>query len=213
MNLPLQHFVVLGDSVSAGIGDPVAGVPAASAFDVVAAALQHVHPAMLYTNLAERGLLIAEVRERQLEAALSLRPGLVSVIAGGNDILKGLWDVQNYEAQLEAMLAAFTARQVQVITATWFNPTLHRSLPAEQRSRLVSQLQEGNEVTRRLSQQYGTLLVEFWEQSIGGQARFWSQDGKHPNALGYREIAAQLLAALEQRSELLASRPRVGGTA
>lgn len=194
----LRHFVVLGDSISEGIGDTVDNEPVVSAFDLVAATLRRTHPDIQYTNLAERGLLVAEVRERQLAQALELNPDLVSVIAGANDALKGRWDVHSYEEHLGAMLAALTAQRARVFTATWPNFTLRLSLPAERQVRLSRQLQEGNEVTRRLSQQYGTVLVDFWEHSVDRERGFWSRDGIHPNTLGYREIAELFLAIHDQ---------------
>ena len=49
-------------------------------------------PACAYANLAVRGCRARDVRHRQLDAALALRPDLASVVVGMNDLLRHDYD-------------------------------------------------------------------------------------------------------------------------
>ena len=60
----------------------------------------------------------AKYAAQQLELALALLPDLVSVVTGGNDILKGYWNGPHYEAEIAAMLEELTATGATVLTAT-----------------------------------------------------------------------------------------------
>ena len=84
---PWHHFVAIGDSFTEGIGDSVDGFAKLGAVDRIAAALKQSNPDLRYTNLAQRGLVVTEIREQQLDTALRLDPDLVSVVAGANDIM------------------------------------------------------------------------------------------------------------------------------
>ncbi|MBK8834875.1 MAG: hypothetical protein IPO29_08425 [Anaerolineae bacterium] len=81
MNMhPWHHYVALGDSFTEGVGDPVEGFEMLGAMDRLAAALRQSNPALQVTNLAKRGLVLAEIRDQQLAPALGLKPDFVSVV-------------------------------------------------------------------------------------------------------------------------------------
>lgn len=196
-----QHFVASGDSLTEGIGDGVDRIKGFGWADLFYQHLSKENPGLQYTNLARRGLVAAEVREAQLTQALALQPDLISVIAGGNDILKGKWSPDAFEAEMEIMFKALTATGATVLTATMpdfqFLP-----VPPRIKERLTGNIMEANEIIRDLSRRYNLRCGEGWNEPATFNREFWSADGVHPNSYGYTVLAQTMLAALKTRSIL-----------
>ncbi|MDN6332471.1 MAG: SGNH/GDSL hydrolase family protein, partial [Micrococcaceae bacterium] len=83
-------MVSLGDSFTEGIGDPDPQSPGGHRgwADRVAEQLSRQAEDFAYANLAIRGRLLDQIHEEQLEPALELRPDLITICAGGNDVLR-----------------------------------------------------------------------------------------------------------------------------
>src|SRR5882757_10711732 len=113
---PWCRFVVIGDSMAAGVGDDVPGYPSGGWAATVALVLRRVHPDLAYLNLGERDRYAAEVREQQLPPALAFRPDLAVVLAGGNDFLRRRFDVDVMAAEIDAMVGALRDRGSDVVT-------------------------------------------------------------------------------------------------
>lgn len=213
-----RYFVALGDSFTEGVGDPVetssrsslhtSEIPLRSAHDWLALWMQAANPGMQYTNFAERGLRVAEVRTQQMQRALNLQPDFVSIVAGANDCLRGPFSPERLRAELELLLGAFHSIGARIFTATLPNFMLHLELPSGMRQRLLRNLEAANAIIREQAGYYGAIFFDFWESDLNHRAELWSEDGVHPNALGYLETArsvAPLLRAhgIEVQEELL----------
>ncbi|MCC7127666.1 MAG: SGNH/GDSL hydrolase family protein, partial [Microbacteriaceae bacterium] len=87
---PWSRYVAIGDSFTEGIGDPEPRSPGGNRgwADRVAEVLSAKTDDFAYANLAIRGRLLQQIFDEQVEPALELRPDLVTVSAGGNDILR-----------------------------------------------------------------------------------------------------------------------------
>src|ERR1700744_2412460 len=82
-------FAALGDSFTEGVGDPCAsGAGCRGWADRFAEELASQRPGLRYANLAIRGKLVSEVLDEQVPLAIAMRPDLVSLAAGGNDMLR-----------------------------------------------------------------------------------------------------------------------------
>jgi len=84
----IDAFVAIGDSFTEGLEDPDPGGGFRGWADRVAGVLSAQRPGFRYANLAIRGKLLGEVVAEQLPRAVELAPDLVSLAAGGNDILR-----------------------------------------------------------------------------------------------------------------------------
>ena len=82
-------FVALGDSFTEGVGDRDERLPngVRGWADRVAEKLAKAEPGWKYANLAIRSKRLRHIISEQLEPALAMRPTLVTLYAGGNDIL------------------------------------------------------------------------------------------------------------------------------
>jgi lysophospholipase L1-like esterase len=82
-----RRHVAVGDSLSEGLGDPLPDRGVRGWATLFAEHLREVAPELEFTNLAVRGHRTRDAIRRQLPAALELRPDLVTVFIGGNDVL------------------------------------------------------------------------------------------------------------------------------
>lgn len=192
-----KHFVAIGDSFTAGIGDEVEGVELKS-WAVSFAEL--FSPALPVTNLAKRGLIAKEIREQQLEQALSLKPDLVSIIAGANDVLKGRWNKEEYKEEMTKMVQAFSESGATIIIANLPNFTLRIPMPEEKKRAVQKQLEEANEVIESIRQSYEVIFFDMWSHPMATDPVYISADYVHPNSKGYQEIAQYVHEQVMQES-------------
>src|SRR5688572_26677286 len=104
---PWTRYVALGDSFTEGIGDPeprsVGGHRGWA--DRVAEVLSSQTDDFAYANLAIRGRLLQQILDEQIEPALELKPDLVTISAGGNDIIRPGTDPDDVAARFETGIA------------------------------------------------------------------------------------------------------------
>jgi lysophospholipase L1-like esterase len=100
---PWSRYVAIGDSFTEGIGDPEPLSPGGSRgwADRVAEVLSQQTDDFSYANLAIRGRLLRQILDEQVEPALILRPDLITISAGGNDIIRPNTDPDDVAARLE----------------------------------------------------------------------------------------------------------------
>jgi lysophospholipase L1-like esterase len=197
---PWHHFVALGDSFTEGVGDSVDGFARLGAVDRLAAALRQSNPDLRYTNLAQRGLVVAEVRGQQLEPALALKPDLVSVVAGANDILTGRFSADRWEEEFRTLYQALTQAGATIIAANLPAFPILRALKEPLQTRVMNNIARGNSVIERLATEYQVILVDAWTVSQQTERPDWSEDGVHLNSRGYFKFAKEILGILEQRT-------------
>jgi len=197
---PWHHYVALGDSFTEGGGDPAEGFDMLGAMDRLAAALRQSNPALQVTNLAKRGLVLAEIREQQLEPALGLKPDFVSVVGGANNILSGRFDSARFEDEFESLLAPLTASGARVCTGTLPNFPIIATLREPLQTRLRRNLERGNAIIARVAARHGAILVDAWGASLRADPADWSADNLHLNARGYFNFAAEIVRSIEEQA-------------
>ena len=85
----IGSFVALGDSFTEGLDDRLSDQQGYRGWaDRLAEMLAERRPGLRYANLAVRGKRLAEVATEQLPQAIAMAPDLVSLAAGGNDLLR-----------------------------------------------------------------------------------------------------------------------------
>jgi lysophospholipase L1-like esterase len=194
MPASVNSYAAIGDSFTEGMGDERPdGTPRGWA-DLVAAALAHAADGpMGYANLAIRGRLLSPILDQQLPAAIALRPQLVSINGGGNDILRPRVSIAAVADRL--VHAALTAHEagIRTLVVSGGNPTRHLPLGAalEKRGDALA-----DAVRTRLA---GTdvLFVDNWFDARLPELQYWSVDRLHLNARGHAIAASNVLATLE----------------
>jgi lysophospholipase L1-like esterase len=199
---PWHHYVAMGDSFTEGVGDSVDGFAKLGAMDRITAALRQANPDLRYTNLAKRGLLVAEIREQQLETALRLKPDFVSVVAGANDIMTGQFSATLWEEEFGILYEALAQTGAAVIAVNLPEFPVLRTLQAPLQARVKSNIARGNDIVQRLAAQYQVILVDAWASSQRSDPEDWSEDGVHLNSRGYFKFAQETLKVIEQQTGL-----------
>lgn len=187
-------YVALGDSFTAG-REAVEGERWA---DRLARSLRGANPRLSYRNLAVDGADSAAVLE-QVEAAVELRPDLVTVICGANDVLlTPRPDVGGYEERFSEILRRIreAVPEAAVLTATAPESWHFMELRPRTRTRLVQALSELNDTTRRVAARHRVLCLEVERHpGLTDRANF-SADGLHPSALGHERAAQEIALSL-----------------
>jgi EmrB/QacA subfamily drug resistance transporter len=193
---PFKRFVVVGDSVAEGVGDPTPGYEHLGWADRVA---RGIGPNAEYLNLGKRYLLAAEVRATQLERALEFRPDLAAVVCGGNDLMQANYDPVAVERDVDAIVAALRAAGSEVIMIAPFDITLTELLPDEYKPTWRSLIERLGALTETVARRHGAMLVDFRDHPAGPEPSIYSTDRIHLNARGHAICAAHTLSALGQR--------------
>jgi lysophospholipase L1-like esterase len=186
----IGSFVAIGDSFTEGLYDPGPDGRFRGWADRVADAMAQQRPGFRYANLAIRGKLLDEVLTEQLPRAVELAPDLVSLAAGGNDILRGS-DVDVLAAHFEPAVAKLQAAGCRVVIFTGFDP---RVFPVIRwlRGRIAAY----NMHLRGIADDYGCDLVDLWSMRVLNDTRAWSPDRLHLAAEGHRRVALRTCEVL-----------------
>jgi lysophospholipase L1-like esterase len=195
-----KRLVALGDSFTEGVGDDDPARPngVRGWADRVAEQFTAREPGFRYANLAIRGRLLDRVLAEQLEPAVALEPDLVTLCAGGNDLLRPKVDIDALAERCDKAVARLAGTGATVVLFTGVDGVedpLFRKL----RGRTAIY----NEHTRVIAARHGALLVDLWAMRQLRDRRMWSADRLHLNPLGHTEVAIAVLDALGEPHDLL----------
>jgi lysophospholipase L1-like esterase len=192
---PWRRVAVVGDSIAAGTGDPVDGYLDASWADRLVAALRAGCGDVDHLNLGVPGLLAAEVREQQLDAALAFQPDLAVVSAGPNDMLRRTFDPAAVEGEVEAIVGTLAASGCLVVTFGLLDLSATSFVPDAMRAGLHDRIATLNRTTEAITRRHGGIHVDYFEHPAIDDSLF-SADMIHPNRRGHACIVTQLVHAL-----------------
>ena len=193
-------YVALGDSTVEGIG---ASSPSAGYVARLHARLRTVYPRASVVNLGLGGATSADVVADQLERAVLLRPQLVTVSIGPNDIT-GHVPVKDYERNVQTMFRRLTDETAAVVVANLL-PDLAitpRFRGREAASAVGELTVRFNETLARVARQYGVEVVDLYQASraeLPVRPELIAADGYHPSDLGYARWAELLWSGVERR--------------
>lgn len=186
------RFVALGDSQTEGLNDGADDTGFRGWADRFAEHLAAVNPELHYANLAVRGRLTRDVLADQLPAALALRPDLVSVVVGMNDVLRVNTDLSDVLGDLDTIYARLTDEGITVVTTTF--PAISKIAPMAKR--LEPRALRLNDAIRSAATKYDLVLVDLHGAEAMTDLRYWSADRIHASSLGHAAFAAAGAEAL-----------------
>ncbi|MFI1374777.1 SGNH/GDSL hydrolase family protein [Streptomyces longwoodensis] len=188
------RFVALGDSLAEGVGDPTGdgrrGWAALLADGLGAGPATPVR----FTNLAVSGAQTRDVLERQLPAALGLRPEVAAVVVGVNDTLRRTFDIHAVAARLDRVYGALAGQDAVLLTACLPDPGGVLGLPDAPARRQ----QAVNTAMHALSERYGAVHLHAAEGAWVTDRALWSADRLHPGERGHRHLALRFQALLAE---------------
>lgn len=188
------RYVALGDSFTEGVGDPDPLLPngVRGWADRVAERLAKAEPGWQYANLAIRSKRLRHVLTEQLEPALAFAPTLVTLYAGGNDVMDAGTTMTQVLTQYEALVSRLVASGALVVLFTGYDVPLPPPLMIFRRRNHVY-----NDGVREIAERYGCLLIDYWAFDGFDDRRFWAADRMHLSKAGHKLLASRVLDALE----------------
>jgi len=198
-----RTFVALGDSFTEGVGDPDPRRPgqllgwADRTASALAADAARSGAEFGYANLAIRGRKLPAIIEEQLEPALALRPDLVSIHGGGNDVLRPKVDLDTLAARYDEAIGRLTASGAHVLMFTIADPGANSVFKLIRGRTAIF-----NEWAREIAEKHGATLVDMWRIRGWKVAEVMDEDRLHLNAVGHQAIAIAALDALGVQHEL-----------
>jgi lysophospholipase L1-like esterase len=179
-----RSCVALGDSFTEGLNDRAPGGGYRGWADRFADLLAAEQPGLRYANLAIRGKLLGEVAAEQVPRAVELRPDLVSIAAGGNDILRPGSDPDLLAQTFDTAVASLRGAGCRVLLFTGFDPSAFPVIRM-----LRGKVAIYNMHLRTIAEARDCVLVDLWRMQVLGDRRMWSADRLHLNTEGHRRVA------------------------
>ena len=181
---PERHILAFGDSLFAGYG----------------VGLENSYPTDLERALRERGINAQMINAavsgetsgagaKRLAFALDaqdVKPDLVLLELGGNDMLRGLSPAQT-RANFESMLGELRDREIPVVLMGMRAPPNYG--PEYQ--------QDFDNLYPELAEEYGATLVPFWLESIYQDPSLFQDDRIHPTNEGIDRLVAATVDRIE----------------
>ena len=196
---PWSRYVAIGDSFTEGIGDPEPRSRGGNRgwADRVAETLSTRTDNFSYANLAIRGRLLQQIIDEQVEAALLLRPDLVTISAGGNDIIRPGTDPDDIAVRLEAVVDRLRSTSATVVL---FNGPDIGMTPVLRRVRGKTAIY--NENLRAIAKRHDAIVADMWALRELKDPRMWAPDRLHFSPIGHHTIARMVLEAIGVDNEL-----------
>lgn len=184
----LQRYVALGDSLTEGLCD-TSRVPAGQFrgwADRLALLLASTTPGTMpfeYANLAVRSRRVRDLGAVQVPRALELRPDLVSILMGHNDLVGHGADPVGLARELEVQVRRLRDAGCEVLLVTPFLPRRAAArLFAKRFARYASEL-------RRIAADTGCVLLDLDLHPAIGDASMWADDKVHLRSGGHRFVS------------------------
>lgn len=184
-------FVAIGDSFTEGLNDPAPGGGYRGWADRLAGLIAAEHPGLQYANLAVRGKLIRQIAAEQVPAALAMSPGLVSLAAGGNDIIRPGGDPDTLAEIFDAAVVRLRASGARVLMFTGADLV---GFPVMRllRGRIAAY----NMHLRSIADARGCDLVDLWSMRFLRELGAWSPDRLHLTSQSHQRVALRAAEVL-----------------
>lgn len=190
--VPWRSYVALGDSLTEGLEDrDAAGEPIGWADRLAQHLADRAGRPIQYANLAIRGRLLRPILDEQVEPALALKPDLVSIWGGGNDMLRPDADPDAMAAAVEAAVVRFRAAGADVLIGLGVDA---KDSPIIKLTRNRTAIYNINLVG--IAGRHGAHIIDAWSMRSLHDWRMWHDDRLHLNAAGHARLAQAALVGL-----------------
>ena len=187
-------YVALGDSLTAGQGARHGYV------ERLYERLAREHPGAVLHNLGSSGATTADVLRLQLPRVAKLRPALVTLAIGTNDLTEGT-SADQLLSNLETIVAALRATGATVVVTNLPAVGLAPAVPSHYRAQIDGLVRSGNSALAALCRKNQAALFDLYALSkaeIPRHPEYFSWDGYHPSDDGYERWAQAMWPVVQQ---------------
>jgi hypothetical protein len=135
--------------------------------------------------------MLREIVTEQIPITVAARPDLVTICAGGNDLIVPGRDVDDLAEQFEQAVLDLRRAGCEVVIFTGPDP---RKQPVVRRIRAKVAIYNGH--LHAIADRQGAMLVDLWAMTPLVDVRVWSDDRLHFSAEGHRRIALRTAEVL-----------------
>lgn len=187
--LPVRRFVALGDSLTEGLCDPGPDGQLRGWADRLAHLLAG-EDGMDYANLAVRSRRVAELCDEQVTRAVAMRPDLVSILIGANDLVRIGANTAALAARVESAVAQLRSTGASVVLVTPF-------LPHRRAARILTgRFGRFATALAGIAARQGAVLVDTDLMDAWADPASWGPDLVHLSSAGHRLLAYQVASTL-----------------
>lgn len=186
------RLVSLGDSFSCGEGVGLRVDLAATWAGLLAAAL----PGARWTPLAAPGARTRDVRDRQLPAALAVRPDLATLLVGLNDVIRSGFDADAVGSDLHQIVTTLQATGCSVLLARLHDPGALLRLAGPMRRAVMVRVTAVNAAVDEISSRTKSPVFDLALIDALAEQSSWAVDRLHPSPAGHHEMARAAACAL-----------------
>lgn len=177
-----RRYIALGDSLTEGLCDPAPDGALRGWADRLALLLA-AQGGLHYANFAVRSKRVRDVSGLQLTRALELRPDLVSILIGANDLVKRRVDVAVLAAELEGAVRQLREIGADVLLVTPFLPGRRAASLYTRRFSAFATALTG------IAARTGALLIDTDLHPALAERPNWGEDLVHLSSRGHRFLA------------------------
>jgi len=187
----IRSYVAIGDSITEGLDDPNPDGTYRGFADRLAEHLSTRTPGFRYANLAVRGRRIHHIFGEQLEQTLDFAPDLVTVHAGGNDVLRPNTDLDQLALRYERGIRRLLDAGIRVVMLSGHDTGWVPVLRVYRGRIAVFSMH-----LRAIAERNGVDIVDLWALDALNDPRAWSVDRLHFNSAGHQIVAARIAELL-----------------
>ncbi len=202
--LPEDHdqavtYTALGDSTVYGVG---ASSPETNYVSRLHTRLRSAYPRARVHNLGVSGATSADVVDAQLQQAVALRPALITLSIGPNDITQGR-DARQFERNIEDIFATLERETDSVLVVNLIpDMAVAPRFDGDTKVEVGKQTIAFNEVLGRQGRQHGVEVVDLYtpsRQEVPKHPELVAADEYHPSDQGYARWADLMWRGVEAR--------------
>ena len=180
--------MAIGDSLTEGMEDDSGPGGQYRGFaDRLAEHLGRMTPDFRYANLGVRGRRMRHIFGEQLDQTLEWKPDLVTVLAGGNDLLRPGTRLDDIAEEFERGIRSLRDAGIRTVIIsghdTGWIPVLRYY-----RGRIAVFSMH----MRATAERTGTEIIDMWALNALTDPRAWSEDRLHLNGTGHQIVAARI---------------------
>lgn len=183
----IRSYVALGDSFTEGLNDPYRPDEYRGWADRLAEHIDAAQPGLHYANLAVRGKLLRQIVDDQMPRALELRPDLISISAGGNDMLRPGADPDALASVFQDAVRRMRAIGAEVVVFTAFDPQV-RGMNGRSGGKFRGKVATLNVHLRSIADRHDLKVVDLWSMKPLFDPRAWDEDRLHLSPEGHRRL-------------------------